>query len=80
MSPCVSTYLKLELLSLTGSSPSATRSGEGVSTYLKLELLSPIPGYSLTEGCERFHLFEAGAFVTDDSASSLLRPRAFPPI
>jgi len=46
-----------------------------VSTYLKLELLSPLDvGRGEIEASARFHLFEAGAFVTADSLPrSILR-------
>ena len=60
----VSTYLKLELLSPLA--PIAALGGSiSVSTYLKLELLSPLaPIAALGRQDQRFHLFEAGAFVT----------------
>jgi len=55
--------LKLELLS-----PAVDRMAEQaparVSTYLKLELLSQDPDEKALGKILRFHLFEAGAFVT----------------
>jgi len=71
-SPCgdrctrVSTYLKLELSSRTLPTES-THPTSRVSTYLKLELSShPIPRSPHLRFL-RFHLFEAGAFVTSCS-------------
>jgi len=60
----VSTYLKLELLSLR-KRDGAGGDGSRVSTYLKLELLSLGSfRYWRRIRSTRFHLFEAGAFVT----------------
>jgi len=63
--------LKLELLSLHVLVV-LERHPVGVSTYLKLELLSLERDLSRAGGVAvRFHLFEAGAFVTRHAACDL---------
>ena len=78
MNISISTYLKLELLSLlTGSFASA------MARFHLFEagaFVTPEGSQGQHQSAERFHLFEAGAFVTPACVALAKGVVAFPPI